>query len=334
MSDSSGKPVAVLVTGAGGYIGRIVVEELARLKAEPDGGRQIGTIVAADLREMTARDRQPGVDYEIADVRAPELAGLLERHAIDVVAHLAAIVSPGTKPDRGLEYSVDVLGTRNVLECCLRAGARKIIITSSGAAYGYHADNPEWLSETDSLRGNAELAYSDHKRQVEEMLARWRQEHPELEQLILRPGTVLGDTTANQITDLFDGRWVVGLRGTATPFVLIWDRDVARIIVRGIREQVTGIFNLAADGALPMRELATMMGKRFLPLPVTLVRIALCIMKWLGRTQYGPEQVKFLRYRPLLCNERLKAEFPYTPEKTSREVFEYFVEARRRGSQA
>jgi UDP-glucose 4-epimerase len=50
----------------------------------------------------------------------------------------------------------------------------------------------------------------------------------------------------------------------------------------------------------------------------------------LGR--HGPEQVDFLRYRPVLANRRLKEEFGYRPVKTSAEAFEYFMEhARARG---
>ena len=43
-------------------------------------------------------------------------------------------------------------------------------------------------------------------------------------------------------------------------------------------------------------------------------------------TQYGPEQVDFLRYRPVLVNRRLKEEFGYVPRKTSAEVFEFWRE--------
>jgi UDP-glucose 4-epimerase len=62
-------------------------------------------------------------------------------------------------------------GTRNVLDACVAHGVKHLIVSSSGAAYGYHADNPAWLTETHPLRGNPAFAYSDHKRQVEEMLA-------------------------------------------------------------------------------------------------------------------------------------------------------------------
>lgn len=326
MNELKSKTRSVLVTGAGGYIGSLTTAALAQDR------RGIQTIVAADLREPKAEARLDGVEYVACDIRSPEMAGVLKRHAVDAVVHLAAIVTPGRKSDRELEFSVDVLGTRNLVECCLRAGTTHLSVTSSGAAYGYHADNPPWLDEDDALRGNPEFAYSDHKRQVERMLAQYRREHPELKQLIFRPGTVLGAGTSNQITNLFEKKSVMGLKGSDTPFVFIWDQDVVAAIVQGVHARAQGIYNMAGDGVLTLREIAEMMGKPYRELPVGLVRAALWVMKKLGVTQYGPEQVDFLRYRPVLANRRLKEEFGYTPRKTSREVFEYYLEHRSHGS--
>jgi UDP-glucose 4-epimerase len=313
---------SVFVTGAGGYIGCQLMEALAERR------EGIESIVAADVRETATADRYPGIHYMTMDVRSPQLVDAFKTHHIDTVVHLASIVTPGRKSNRQFEYSVDVEGTGNVLEACLKAGVEKLIVTSSGAAYGYHADNPEWLDEGDALRGNPEFAYSDHKRLVEEMLARYRKDHPQLRQLIFRPGTILGKTAANQFTALLDKRLVIGLMGAASPFVIIWDKDVIACILKGIHEDITGIYNLAGDGVLTMKEIAEMLSKPYLPLPVSLVRTALAILKNLGLTQYGPEQVNFLRYRPVLSNRRLKEEFGYTPRKTTREVFEYYVKHR------
>ena len=85
-------------------------------------------------------------------------------------------------------------------------GVQHVIVSSSGAAYGYHPDNPAWLSETDAIRGNHEFAYSWHKRLVEEMLAEYREREPQLRQTVFRIGTILGETVSNQITALFDMR--------------------------------------------------------------------------------------------------------------------------------
>lgn len=311
---------SVLITGAAGYLGNLLVEDLDRRPGHLD------RIVATDVRDPRAT--RENVEFIRLDVRDPELSRILAERDIEVVVHLAAVVNPGRKPDRDLEYSIDVGGTRNVLESALDAGSRKVIISSSGAAYGYHADNPDWIDEDDQLRGNPEFAYSDHKRLVEEMLAKWRVEHPELRQLIFRPGTILGEETRNQITDLFDRRFVLGIRGSHSPFVFIWDRDVVACLRLGIETDATGVFNLAGDGALSMRAIAKQMDKPFVELPASVVEGALAVMKRLGLTQYGPEQVDFLRFRPALSNRRLKEEFGYTPEKTTAEVFSLFLGAR------
>jgi UDP-glucose 4-epimerase len=318
---------SVLVTGAGGYIGRQLIAALAKDR------RTITTIVAADIRLPPEGERLPGVTYAVADVRS-DLTDLFRQHAADLVVHLAAVVTPGRKSNRELEYEVDVGGTRNVLQACLAAGVRKLIYTSSGAAYGYHADSPAWLDETDALRGNREFAYSDHKRQVEEMLARWRLDHPELLQLVFRPGTILGARANNQITDLFAKGYVLGVSGAESPFVIIWDQDVVGAIVRGVHEGGSGIFNVAGDGSLTLREMAAMMHKPYVAVPAALVTAALWLLKKLGLTQYGPEQVNFLRYRPVLSNRRLKEEFGYVPRKSTREAFEHFLANRGHGAPA
>ncbi len=315
---------SVLVTGAAGYIGRQLVTALAADRKE------LTTIVATDLREVPPEKRLAGIDYLAADICSPELVQALAKYKVQVVVHLAAIVTPGRDSDRSLEYKVDVLGTENVLKACVAAGVQKFIYTSSGAAYGYYPDNAPWLDENDPIRGNQEFAYSYHKRLVEEMLARHRSEHPELAQLIFRPGFILGADTRNQITNLFEQKRITGLKEVDSPFVIIWDQDVVAAILQGIFQGGSGIFNMAGDGVVTLSEMARLLGKPYLALPSALVTAALWIAKRLRLTQYGPEQVRFLRYRPVLSNRRLKEEFGFTPRKTSRQVFDFYLAQRRK----
>lgn len=311
----------VLVTGAAGYLGSRLVGSLATRQSGDDG---LECIVASDLREVPADRRLAGVDYVAMDVRDPAVAGVLRTQRIDTVVHLAAIVTPGAQSNRELEYAVDVLGTRNVLDACVGTGVRKVIVTSSGAAYGYHADNPAWLTEDDPVRGNEEFAYSHHKRLVEEMLAEFRRDHPELGQVVFRVGTILGESTQNQITALFHRRRLLAIRGSASPFVFVWDRDVVGAIEHAVFSDRTGIYNVAGDGTLGIREIAARLGKRCLELPPWLLAAVLALLHPLGLSQYGPEQVNFLRYRPVLDNRRLKEVFGYRPQLTSAEVFDLY----------
>ena len=302
----------VLVTGSSGYLGSQVVAALAR--------RSDFSTIALDVR--VPAQRLEGVSYEVADIRSPEIDAIVARHRPQVVVHLASIVTPGKDSNREFEYSVDVGGTRNLLEACLSHHVQRIIVSSSGAAYGYHADNPPWLSEDDPLRGNQSFAYSWHKRLVEEMLADYRVRQPQLEQIVFRIGTILGASTHNQITDLFEKPRLIAIRGADSPFVFIHDQDVVGAIVQGVDSKMTGIFNVAGDGKLSIHEIAARLGKGCVEFPAGLLQAALWLLKKLGLTQYGPEQIDFLRYRPVLDNRRLKEEFGYVPKLTSAEVFE------------
>jgi len=316
------KPRRVLVTGASGYIGSLVVANLA------DDNEHIAKLVATDIRPTPRAERKQDVVYRVFDVRESGLAEILLEHEIDTVVHLAAIVSPGKNSDPELEYSVDVDGTRNTLEACVQAGVSQIIVTSSGAAYGYHADNRALLTEDCPLRGNDEFPYSRHKRLVEQMLAEYRRDYPELGQLVFRPGTILGPTANNQITNLFSKPVVLGINGSATPFVFIWDQDVVGCIALGVRTGRTGIYNLAGDGVMTLHEIADRLHKRYVSLPPALISGSLAMLSRLGVSRYGPEQVRFLQYRPVLDNQALKRDFGYTPQCTSRQVFEMYAEAR------
>jgi UDP-glucose 4-epimerase len=307
----------VLITGAAGYIGRQLVDQLLK-----NGEHRV---VAADIHKSSPFLPDEMLTYVELDVRSKEAAGLMEQHEIHTVVHLASIVTPGKKSNREFEYTVDVLGTKNILNACVAAGVKRIIISSSGAAYGYHADNPEWLMETDSLRGNVEFAYSYHKRLVEEMLSEYRIAHPELEQTIFRIGTILGDSVNNQITNLFEKPVLLGIAGSRSPFVFIWDQDVVACFMKAIDCEIYGIYNVAGDGALTVDELGILLNNRVVKIPASIVKSGLFAMKRLSLSQYGEEQVAFLRYRPVLSNDRLKNEFGYKPMKTSIEVFEYYM---------
>lgn len=306
----------VLITGGAGFLGTHVA---AALVSRPD----VSAVVAADVRSPA--DPLPGIAVEYADVTDPEaLEQILRRHRIDVVVHLAAIVNPGR--DHDLEYRVDVDGTRHVLAACAATGVRRIVVSSSGAAYGYHPDNPEWLREDHPLRGNDEFPYARHKRLVEEMLAAHRDAHPELEQVVFRIGTILGPSVRNQITALWDGRRILAIRGSDSPFVFVWVDDVAAAMARAATDGPAGIYNVAGAGRMTVHEIAARLGKPTLTVPAGLLASALRVGRALRLTDHGPEQVRFLRYRPVLAADALSARFGFTPTRTTREAFEAYLE--------
>ncbi|MDX1620995.1 MAG: NAD-dependent epimerase/dehydratase family protein, partial [Nitriliruptorales bacterium] len=195
---------SVVVTGGAGYLGTLALEALSKQGVE--------RLTSLDVGE--AKRRVKGVRYERADIRSADLAGLFEEVGADAVVHLAAIVNPPPDMEDATLHEIEVGGTERVLAACVETGVHHVTIASSGAAYGYWPRNQgRFLTEDDPVPGSPAFAYSRHKAEVESLAAGYREQHPELEQLILRPGTVLGEATDNLITDLFTKPVVMGLRG-------------------------------------------------------------------------------------------------------------------------
>ncbi len=310
----------VLITGAQGYIGSLFLKTCLQ-----EQGKTFDKIVAMDLRE--ANNKISGVTYYACDIRSNEVENIIKNNNINIIVHLAAILSSADNADRDLEYDVDVNGSKKLVEYALKHGCKKFITTSSGAAYGYYPENVDkWLVETDPTNGNREVPYAYHKKLVDEYLQDIQAKNPNFEVYVFRTGTILGSTTRNLITDLFTKKKILCLKGYKSPFVFIWDQDLSQILLKACKDGKKGVYNIAGDGSLSMQEVAKILGKKTMSIPPGLLKGAFTILHPLKLSKHGPIAISFIQYRPVLLNDKLKNEFAYTPQKTTKETFDYFIE--------
>jgi len=129
----------ILLTGAGGQIGRDLIEELGR--RAPNGHRP--TLIATDLRPHAATDAAPGVQWRGLDVTDEAATrALFDEVRPDLVIHLAAILSASGERNPTLAYAVNQTGTWNVLEASRASGVARFVFTSSIAVYGPDLPDP------------------------------------------------------------------------------------------------------------------------------------------------------------------------------------------------
>jgi nucleoside-diphosphate-sugar epimerase len=117
-----------LVTGGSGYFGSLLVEQLRKR------GQRVRVL---DLND--ADDRPDDVEFCQGDIRDPAAVGRACQ-GIDVIHHNVAQV-PLAK-DRQAFWSVNVDGTRVLLDACRKAAVQKVVSMSSSAVYGVPARNP------------------------------------------------------------------------------------------------------------------------------------------------------------------------------------------------
>jgi nucleoside-diphosphate-sugar epimerase len=157
----------VLVTGAAGFLGSRVIRALL---SNTGGVPDVSRIVAADTVPCPVAD--PRVDTRIGTVLQPEFIGSIVDPDVELVFHLAAVLSGQSEADFDLGLRVNVDGTRALLDACrpLRRPPR-FVFSSTVAIFG--GDLPEVVPEDSVLQPRssygaakaiAELLVSDYSR--------------------------------------------------------------------------------------------------------------------------------------------------------------------------
>ena len=151
---SRGPKLTVAVTGPTGEIG---VPFLDALDRRPEVGRIIG--MARRPFDPAARGWKK-VEYREGDVLDRAAVARLVKGA-DVVVHLAFIIVAGDD-----SRAINLEGSRNVFDAAAEAGAKRLVYTSSVAAYGFGPELPDRLTEDTPAAGHERHPYPAQKPQV------------------------------------------------------------------------------------------------------------------------------------------------------------------------
>src|SRR3989440_9264116 len=171
----------VAVTGPTGDLGIALVSELER-------SRRVKRIIGMARRPFDpASAGWKKTEYRQGDVQ--DAASV--RDAVkgsDVVVHLAFAILSASDATK----AINVDGSRIVFDEAAKAGAERICYASSVAAYGFHQDNPDWLTEDVPPRGSPEMYYSQQKAEVEGILAQLLLKTTRTQAWVFRPCIVAG----------------------------------------------------------------------------------------------------------------------------------------------
>jgi UDP-glucose 4-epimerase len=267
-------PLTVAITGPTGEIGLALLNEL---ELDP----AIGAV-----RGMARRPFDPAAEgwakvaYRRGDILdRGSLAALFD--GVDVVVHLAFAIFG----DRAQTRRINLEGSRNVFETAIAAGVERIVYASSVAAYGFHEENPQPLTEAVPARGSASFYYSAQKAELEATLDGLLAGSG-VDAYVFRPCIVAGPRAPMLIEKFLEGarlgdplpvlRRGLGrlplpkpvLPDIGAPMQLVHHDDVARALAAAIGGAgEPGAYNLAGAGEVSLGDVARARGWRTVPVP-------------------------------------------------------------------
>jgi UDP-glucose 4-epimerase len=126
----------VLVTGGAGFIGSNIVDLLAE--------KGYDVVVVDNLVTGKKKNVSKKAKFIKADIRSKKLVKVFETERPDAVCHQAAQVcvrKSVEEPD--YDAKNNIIGTINLLQCCVKTGVKKFVYASSGGArYGEPVNLP------------------------------------------------------------------------------------------------------------------------------------------------------------------------------------------------
>jgi UDP-glucose 4-epimerase len=327
--------LTVAITGPTGDIGRALVHALERSRA-------IG-----EIRGMARRPIDPEYGFKRLEYRQGNVLdeGDVERFVAgaDVVVHLAFIILGSHEETR----SINLEGSRNVFRAAIACGAKRLVYASSVAAYGFHTDNPQPLTEDVPPRGTSEFYYSAQKAELEGLLAGLT-EGVDIDTYIFRPCIVAGPDALLMVDNIPYVRISEQLPGAVrrlfdvvpmlkpvipdpgVPYQLVHHDDVATAIRAAIQGRgEPGVYNLAGDGELTISELASEMGYYAVPVPELAVDATAAIT---ARLPFMPPEAAWIqafRVPAIMDTGKARKQLGWRPKHSGRDALRQMVAAAR-----
>jgi UDP-glucose 4-epimerase len=334
-------PLTVAVTGPTGEIGLPLMAELERDPA-------VGSVLGMARRPFDpASEGWKKVAYRRGDILdRGSLVALFD--GVDIAVHLAFAIFGSREETR----RINLEGTRNVFEVAIEAGVQRLVYASSVAAYGFHPENPQPLTEDVPARGSESFYYSAQKAELEAALDELLSAS-EVDAYVFRPCIVAGPRATMLIEKTVEGARLGDplpalrrglnrlplplpkpvLPDPGAPIQLVHHDDVARALAAAIAgEGEPGAYNLAGDGVTGIADIARALGWHSVPLPGPAVGLGAGVARRLSFLSPQLEWATALRTPVLMDTAKARRVLGWEPEfDASETLLQTAVAAREEG---
>lgn len=302
----------IAITGINSYFAKTLLPKLL-------ADKEIESIIGIDVTPWQGQENK--VTFFQEDVRKREIYSILKD--VDIVLHLAFVVEEIR--DKKKTHEINVEGSKNVFLACSANGVKKIIYTSSIAAYGAHPDNPLRITEGYPLVENSDSYYSSDKVAVEKYLDSFQKDNPKIIITRFRPPIIVGPNLNNFAVDYYTRARTFTIRGKDVEIQFLHEDDLGEALYLAVKKDLPGAFNVAADDYSTSRKIYEIAGVKTKDMSVGFLRWMANITFFLGLGKMSQGWVSLGEYPIIVNNEKFKTATGWQPKYTTEEAFRDFL---------
>jgi len=293
------KKSGVLVTGICGRLGLQLVRVLHRTERVIGIDRRKGSMLPLDV-----------VHHDI-DIRRRKARDIFRKAKVRAVVHLGVMHDPRQPSAERHSWNVD--GFNSILQFIRAYNIPKLVLLSTGAVYGPNPDNPQFISEDYTLMGGARDPELRDLIEVDMLGQSYFWRNPECETVILRPTQIVG-TVRNGVMEYARMPRSPMALGFDPMIQLVHEQDVVRALMLALEPGISGIFNIASKGQMPLSRVLQDLGRDPIHLPSRMLRGALRLSHQLKTIGFHEAQVDYIMYTCMLDTSRTERKLGFTPE--------------------
>lgn len=306
----------IAVTGCASRFAKAL---LPLLEADPNIEQIIGIDLVPPIGTFSK------LAFHKQDIRDPGMKETLA--GCDTLVHLAFIVGRPFSMPLAEAASINLGGTWNTCRAAAEAGVRKLVISSSIAAYSTLPDNPEPVFEDTPLRGlYTNFYYNQHKHANEIWLDGFQLTYPQLIISRARPCIVIGPNQSAATSYIQPNKTHFTSPGARKiRLQLVHEDDLADAVYAMVRNDLPGAYNVVGDAPDSLPAIAAAAGLQVIEIPDEMLVQAVTTAWESGASAFGPE---WLGEGTLICsNAKLKDTGTWAPRYTTSQAFAATVKA-------
>lgn len=298
----------VLITGIAGGQGRLVARRLM----------ETHDVCGVDVADW--RGHPQGIRTHRVDLRKRKFEDVFRTEKPKTVIHMGFIRH--FREDDEERHDVNVRGTKQLLDHCVKHGVEKLIVMSSGYVYGAFPENPYFIDEEAPLSASRNYPEIRDLIEVDTIASAFIWKYPEIRTCVLRPVSTLGGNTHSFASAYLRQRRVPTVLGFNPMMQFIHEADVTEAIVLALEHGLRGVYNVVGPGEVPLHTAIHETGGSAMPM---LDFFARRLFEWtfaLGIQRYPSGMLENLKYPASLSGKRFVDATNFRPLFGLPEIFD------------
>lgn len=299
------KKKAILITGARGGFAQLISRHL-------DDEYEV---VGVDPRPLQANHGFYG-EFHCIDYRQRRMAELFRAKKFHALIHMGR-VPIAAKVRKTQRFNTNVLGTRSLLDLCLRYQVGTAIVLSTFHVYGAHQHNHLYITEEDALLASHTFPEIADAVELDNVSVAFCLKHQaETRTVILRPANVIGTHLNNQISQFLRSNVCPILMGYDPMQQFVHESDMARAVEFALKGDGSGVYNVAGEGVIPFSHAIELAGATPVPIPAFLSGPAAAAMNFIG-FHVPKHLIDYFKFPVVISDKAFRKDFGYAPSMST-----------------